>query len=85
MQIGKSAIVRSHFGGIDLIPAVMSIGVLNVALDFWVLLLPVPKLIALKGVSKQRKIGSVVAFRTLVLSFTTNSSTASASSSSSAS
>lgn len=53
--IGESAIVRQNFWGIDLIPAVIAIGVQIVLLDFWTLLLPIPKLIKLTGVSKKRR------------------------------
>ncbi|KAK4621935.1 hypothetical protein CLAFUW4_07352 [Fulvia fulva] len=53
--IGESAIVRQNFWGIDLIPAVIAIGVQIVLFDFWTLLLPIPKLIRLTGVSKQRR------------------------------
>ncbi|KXS99514.1 hypothetical protein AC578_4265 [Pseudocercospora eumusae] len=52
---GDSAIVRTHRAGIDLIPAVFIIGALNVAGDFWVLLLPIPKLINLESITKQRR------------------------------
>ncbi|EME76840.1 uncharacterized protein MYCFIDRAFT_88924 [Pseudocercospora fijiensis CIRAD86] len=53
--MGDSAVVRTHRSGIDLIPAVLSIGVLNVAGDFWVLLLPIPKLITLDSITRQRR------------------------------
>lgn len=62
LQMGDSAIVRTHRAGIDLIPAVLSIGVLNVATDFWVLLLPIPKLITLESITKQRRMWICIVF-----------------------
>ncbi|KXT18052.1 hypothetical protein AC579_4554 [Pseudocercospora musae] len=59
---GDSAIVRTRRAGIDLIPAVLTISVLNVAKDFWVLLLPIPKLITLKSITKQRRMGICILF-----------------------
>ncbi|EME43592.1 hypothetical protein DOTSEDRAFT_72829 [Dothistroma septosporum NZE10] len=53
--IGESAIVRQDFRGIDLIPTVIAIGVQIVLFDFWTLLLPIPKLIKLTGVSKRKR------------------------------
>lgn len=55
--LADSAIVRRSYKGIQLLPVVYSVAAINIALDFWVLLLPLPKLMSLTGVSKQRKTG----------------------------
>jgi hypothetical protein len=55
--IGQSAIVRQHVLGINLRACIFAIAALNIAMDFWVLLLPIPKLMSLTGVSKQNKTG----------------------------
>ncbi|KAM3418704.1 hypothetical protein BST61_g4681 [Cercospora zeina] len=60
--VGDSPMVREYHLGIDLIPVVFSVAAINIASDFWVLLLPIPKLMSLTGVSVQRKAGICVVF-----------------------
>ncbi|PIB02235.1 hypothetical protein CB0940_00392 [Cercospora beticola] len=60
--IGDSPTVRRFHLGIDLIPVVFSVAAINIASDFFVLLLPIPKLMSLTGVSVQRKAGICAVF-----------------------
>lgn len=53
----NSPVVRQWYAGINLYAAVFGVAAINIAMDFWVLLLPIPKLMALTGVSKQKKMG----------------------------
>lgn len=52
-----SPIVRQWYAGINIYAAVFGVAAINIAMDFWVLLLPIPKLMSLTGVSKQKKMG----------------------------
>ncbi|KAI5369311.1 hypothetical protein Slin15195_G001870 [Septoria linicola] len=60
--LDDSAIVRQFHIGINLLPVVYSVAAINITMDFWVLLLPVPKLMSLTGVTRQRKARICVVF-----------------------
>ncbi|KAF2214763.1 hypothetical protein CERZMDRAFT_95151 [Cercospora zeae-maydis SCOH1-5] len=60
--VGDSPTVREYHLGIHLIPVVYSVAAINIVSDFWVLLLPIPKLMSLTGVSVQRKAGICAVF-----------------------
>lgn len=52
-----SPIVREYQLGINVSDAVIALAGITIAMDFWVLLLPIPKLMSLTGVSRQKKMG----------------------------
>lgn len=54
---GDSAIVTRFRGGVDLVAAFLGLAGLNICFDIWVLLLPISKLMVLKSVTNERKLG----------------------------
>lgn len=69
---GHSAVVRQTHGGIQIFDTIISIAVLNIAMDFWVLFLPISRLTKMTGVSRKRRI-SIAGIFLLGLIVTTTS------------
>ncbi|CAK4034095.1 Hypothetical predicted protein [Lecanosticta acicola] len=60
--IGDSAMVRHYAHSIDIVGGFLALTGLNIAMDIWVILLPLVKLVTLRGITRSRKVGICVTF-----------------------
>jgi hypothetical protein len=55
--VGDTAVIQTYNYGIHVWASVLTTAIVNIVLDVWVLLLPIPKLYSLTAVSDQKKVG----------------------------